>query len=338
MIKLYDILWFRKIILGGVTVQYAYGGIFLASLLLLPIYFLFVREKHNEPWMFIFCICVSIVNLGYTLIALSNTVEFALFSNKIAYLGQVMIPLCMFIMISRRCGYRFKKWVIITLLAAAALMYAVILTTGHLDWYYTSATIGKVAGATVLNKEYGVLHPTNLIYVLAYFVGMVAVICVSFKRNKGAAQTHATGMLIIVLGNIGMWLIQKVVPWEFELLSITYLMSAGAFLAVWLMLSDYVHKSEVPPPIIIEEKAPIIIVDSMARSEKIKIILGSLPENTTLSARQIDILERILDGKSRKEIAADLHLSENTVKTHMGMLYKALGVSGRNEIYAKFQK
>ena len=45
--------------------QYAYGGIFLISLLLLPIYFLFVRKKHNEPWMFVFCICVSIVNLGY---------------------------------------------------------------------------------------------------------------------------------------------------------------------------------------------------------------------------------------------------------------------------------
>ena len=320
------------------AVQYAYGGIFLASLLLLPIYFFLVRKKHSEPWMFIFCICVSIVNLGYTLIAVSNTVEFALFSNKIAYLGQVMLPLCMFMMIAGRCGYHFPKWVTFTLVGAAVLMYAVIFTTGYLDWYYTSATIEKVAGATVLNKEYGVLHPTNLIYVLAYFIGMITVLCMSFKQNKGASQTHAFGMLIIVFGNIGMWLVQKVIPWEFELLSIAYLMSAGAFLAVWLMLSDYVHKSEVPPPIIVEEKAPIIIVDSLNRAEKIKVILESLPENTTLSARQMEILERILDGKSRKEIACDLHISENTVKTHTGMLYKALGVSGRDEIYAMFQK
>ena len=167
---------------------------------------------------------------------------------------------------------------------------------------------------------------------------MVTVLCVSFKKNKDASQEHAIGMLIIVLGNIGMWLVQKVVPWEFELLSITYLMSAGGFLAVWLVLSDYVHKSEVPPQIIVEEKAPIIIVDSMSRAEKIKVIVETLPENTTLSARQMEILQLILDGKSRKEIAADLCLSENTVKTHTGMLYKALGVSGKDEIYAKFQK
>ena len=45
-------------------------------------------------------------------------------------------------------------------------MFAIICTTGYLDWYYTDATIESVAGSTVIRKEYGVLHPTNLIYVL----------------------------------------------------------------------------------------------------------------------------------------------------------------------------
>ena len=318
--------------------QYAYGIIFLLSLLLMTVYFTFVRKKHDEPWMLLFCICVSIVNLGYTLIAISKTVEFALFANKIAYLGQVMLPLCMFMMIAGRCGHDIPKKATIILIGAAAVMYAVILTTGHLDWYYTGAHIESVAGATVLHKEYGLLHPANLIYVLTYFIGMIAVLCVSFKKNKGTSQKHAIGMLIIVFGNISMWLVQKVIPWEFELLSITYLMSAGGFIAVQMLLSDYVHKNDIPPQIITEEKAPVIIVDNISRAEKIKIIIESLPENTTLSARQMDILERILDGKSRKEIAADLYLSENTVKTHTSMLYKALGVSGRDEIYTLFQK
>ena len=81
--------------------QYFYGGAFLASLILLPLYFFFVRKKESEPWLFALFVCVSIVNLGYTLIAFSNTVEFALFANKVAYLGQVFIPLCMFMLISK---------------------------------------------------------------------------------------------------------------------------------------------------------------------------------------------------------------------------------------------
>ena len=281
---------------------------------------------------------MSIVNLGYTLTAFSKTVDFALFANKITYLGQVLIPLCMFMLILKLCGYTYKKWVLGVLIGAAVIMFAIICTTGYLDWYYTSATIEKVDGATVLHKEYGVLHPINLIYVILYFVGMITVIGLSLGQHKSASQKHACGMLLIVLGNIAMWCFGKVIPWDVEFLSVTYLMSAGGFLIEWLMLQDYVHKNEVPSPVIVEEKAPIIIVDNMTRAEKIKTILDSLPEDTVLSTRQMDILERILDYKSRKEIAVELHLSENTVKTHTGMLYKALGVSGRDEIYAMFQK
>ena len=318
--------------------QWTYGALFLLSLSLLPLYFLFVRKKQNEPWLLFLFACVAVVNLGYTLIAFSNTVEFALFANKITYLGQVLIPLCMFMLISKLCGYTYKKWVLGVLIGAAVIMFAIIYTTGYLDWYYTSATIEKVDGATVLHKEYGVLHPINLIYVILYFVGMITVIGLSLGQHKSASQKHACGMLLIVLGNIAMWCFGKVIPWEVEFLSVTYLMSAGGFLIEWLMLQDYVHKNEVPSPVIVEEKAPIIIVDNMTRAEKIKTILASLPEDTVLSTRQMDILERILDYKSRKEIAVELHLSENTVKTHTGMLYKALGVSGRDEIYAMFQK
>ena len=244
----------------------------------------------------------------------------------------------MFMLISKLCGYTYKKWVLGVLIGAAVIMFAIICTTGYLNWYYTSATIEKVDGATVLHKEYGVLHPINLIYVILYFVGMITVIGLSLGQHKSASQKHACGMLLIVLGNIAMWCFGKVIPWDVEFLSVTYLMSAGGFLIEWLMLQDYVHKNEVPSPVIVEEKAPIIIVDNMTRAEKIKTILASLPEDTVLSTRQMDILERILDYKSRKEIAVELHLSENTVKTHTGMLYKALGVSGRDEIYAMFQK
>ena len=318
--------------------QWTYGALFLLSLSLLPLYFLFVRKKQNEPWLLFLFACVAVVNLGYTLIAFGDTVEFALFANKITYLGQVLIPLCMFMLISKLCGYTYKKWVLGVLIGAAVIMFAIICTTGYLDWYYTSATIEKVDGATVLHKEYGVLHPINLIYVILYFVGMITVIGLSLGQHKSASQKHACGMLLIVLGNIAMWCFGKVIPWDVEFLSVTYLMSAGGFLIEWLMLQDYVHKNEVPSPVIVEEKAPIIIVDNMTRAEKIKTILASLPEDTVLSTRQMDILERILDYKSRKEIAVELHLSENTVKTHTGMLYKALGVSGRDEIYAMFQK
>ena len=218
------------------------------------------------------------------------------------------------------------------------VVFGLILTTGHLDWYYKSVELIHVDGVAKMIKVYGILHPVYLIYVLSYFAAMLAVIGISLKKSYGKSQKLAGLMLAVVFGNIGTWIVEKLVTWNFEFLSISYLMSEFVFFFVYWMLQDYIHVTDVPPSVVVEEKAPIIIVDSLSRAEKIEAILSSLPKDTTLSARQMDILERILDGMSRKEIAAELHLSENTVKTHTSMLYRVLGVSGRDEIYARFQK
>ena len=48
-----------------------------------------------------------------------------------------------------------------------------------------------------------------------------------------------------------------------------------------------------------------------------------------LTAREQDVLERIVAGRSNKEIASDLDISEATVKTHINNLLGKLGVSDR---------
>lgn len=48
-----------------------------------------------------------------------------------------------------------------------------------------------------------------------------------------------------------------------------------------------------------------------------------------LTARELAVLERIVAGRANKEIAADLAISEATVKTHVNNLLGKLGVSDR---------
>jgi len=297
-----------------------------------------VMVKNKEIWLTMLYICVTVVNLGYLLLSMANTVEFAVFGNDVAYLGSVFLSMCMFLTIVRLCGFKIKKAHVITCVSLGALMFAIVASSPMLPLYYKSVDIEMIDGAAKLVKEYGVLHPVYLVYLLGYFAAMIGTIIHSVRKKKIGNPKLAGFIAAIVCSNIVMWLFEKLVNWEYEFLSVTYISSEFLLLIVYWMLHDYVHKNEVPSPVIVEEKAPIIIVDNMTRAEKIKTILDSLPEDTVLSTRQMDILERILDYKSRKEIAVELHLSENTVKTHTGMLYKALGVSGRDEIYAMFQK
>ncbi len=48
-----------------------------------------------------------------------------------------------------------------------------------------------------------------------------------------------------------------------------------------------------------------------------------------LTARELDVLERIVAGRANKEIASDLSISEATVKTHVNNLLSKLGVTDR---------
>jgi len=50
-----------------------------------------------------------------------------------------------------------------------------------------------------------------------------------------------------------------------------------------------------------------------------------------LNASQVAILRLISRGHSNREIAADVHLSENTVKTHIQEIFRKLGVRNRVE-------
>lgn len=57
-----------------------------------------------------------------------------------------------------------------------------------------------------------------------------------------------------------------------------------------------------------------------------------------LSNQEIKVKEHILNGKSNKEIAEELFISLNTVKTHITNIYSKLNVSNRKELINKFQK
>jgi two-component system NarL family response regulator len=62
---------------------------------------------------------------------------------------------------------------------------------------------------------------------------------------------------------------------------------------------------------------------------------GVRPEQPTLTAREVELLELLTLGHRTKAIAASLRLSDHTVKAHMKSVYEKLGVHGRAEALAE---
>ena len=53
-----------------------------------------------------------------------------------------------------------------------------------------------------------------------------------------------------------------------------------------------------------------------------------------LTPRQVEVLHLLEQGRSTKQIAAELHLTIETVRTHIRRLFRALGVNSRLEAVA----
>jgi DNA-binding NarL/FixJ family response regulator len=58
--------------------------------------------------------------------------------------------------------------------------------------------------------------------------------------------------------------------------------------------------------------------------------------NGTLSPREQEVLRELAQGKSNRDIAGALWVSEDTVKTHLRRVYRKLGVSTRAEAVALY--
>lgn len=309
-----------------------YGIMLVVAIVLLVLYCSLIKVK--EPWLVVLFACVCIVNLGYLLLSTSNTVNFALFANKIAYLGQVFLLTSTYLTIAKLCGFNLGKTLPSILIMIGVVVFAMICTTGYLPWYYKSVTIEFANGATKLVKEYGPLHVVYLIYVLSYFALMLVTVIWAIRTKKVGSRKQSGLLVAIVVCNITTWLVEKIIPLNFEFLSVSYVLTVSMLFFLYWMMQDYVPKNELP--VVNVAPSTVVIVDNLNRAEKLRVILEKLPQGVKLTTRQTEILEGILDGKSRREIAVDLHLSENTVKTHTATLYEVLGVTCRDEIFQLF--
>ena len=312
------------------TIEYSIT--FALAVGLLIAYLLLVNEK--ELWLTTLYICIAVVNLGYLLMSVAKNVGFAVFANDITYLGSVFLSICMLFTIVKLCGFHIKKWHLIGCLTSALVMFFIVASSPMLPLYYKSVAIEMIDGSAKLVKEYGPLHNLYLIYLLFYFGAMIATIIYSLKRKKPGATKFAGFIAGIVCSNILIWLFEKFINWDFEFLSVSYIISELLLLLVYWMMGDYVHKSDIPNFTSAERQRLSIEITTMPMEVKIGKILEFVDENDALSIREREILEMVLANKKRREIAEQMHLSENTIKTYTRTLYAKLGVSCREELYS----
>ena len=325
----------------------AYGILCVISLALIGVCLAVDRKK--DICLLLLFISVFVCNLGQFLISVAPSLSFALNGNRIAYLGQVFLPLLMLKMILNLCSLNYKKWLLPTLSLISIAVLFVTLTPGFFPCYYKNVSIEVADGVTRLIRDYGPLHLLYYIYLLSYFALMLIVIIHSAVKKKITSTLHTTFLLCAVLCSIIIWFAEQFFPRGFEFLTVSYVISELFILLLYGILQEYGIRGENGSIIIANtsKKAEEYLSgaiqsddDSTALfSEKdIDCILACEKIVSRITEREKEVLIKLLANKQRKEIADELFVTESTIKKHTSSIYAKFNVANRFELYAKLKK
>ena len=325
----------------------AYGILCVISLALIGVCLAVDRKK--DICLLLLFISVFVCNLGQFLISVAPSLSFALNGNRIAYLGQVFLPLLMLKMILNLCSLNYKKWLLPTLSFISIAVLFVTLTPGFFPCYYKNVSIEVADGVTRLIRDYGPLHLLYYIYLLSYFALMLIVIIHSAVKKKITSTLHTTFLLCAVLCSIIIWFAEQFFPRGFEFLTVSYVISELFILLLYGILQEYGIRGENGSIIIANtsKKAEEYLSgaiqsddDSTALfSEKdIDCILACEKIVSRITEREKEVLIKLLANKQRKEIADELFVTESTIKKHTSSIYAKFNVANRFELYAKLKK
>ena len=325
----------------------AYGSLCVISLVLIGVCLAVDRKK--DICLLLLFVSVFVCNLGQFLISVAPSLSFALNGNRVAYLGQVFLPLLMLKMIFDLCNLNYKKWILPTLSVVSLSVLFVTLTPGLLPWYYKNVSIEVVDGVTKLIRDYGPMHILYYIYLLSYFALMLVVIINATLKKKITSTLHTTFLLCAVLCSIIIWLAERFLPRGFEFLTVSYVISELFVLLLYGILQEYGIRGE---------NGSIIIANTSTKAEE--YLSGTIQSDDDSSAlfsekdidnilacekivnkiteREKEVLIKLLANKQRKEIAEELFVTESTIKKHTSSIFTKFDVTNRFELYAKLKK
>lgn len=308
-----------------------YSAAALIAFVLLAGYVVFLRKK-DGLFVLLFS-AVFVINTGYYALSISQSLEQALWANRVAYLGSVCLPTCMLMIILKATSIRYPKQLPHLLVLVAGVVFLITASPGILPIYYKEVTFTTVNGVSMLQKVYGPWHSLYGVYLAVYFTAMVAVILYAARHKKVRSTGHVVILLIAVFVNLAIWLLEQIVLLDFEFLAVSYLISELFLLGLHLMMH--------------EQQSLRALVKQHAIESANTIFTDNDSDNVTGSGGRY---ARYLDGVSRltqtekviydayvrrmttKEILELLNIKENTLKFHNKNLYNKLGVSSRKEL------
>ena len=242
-----------------------YFAMFALSLALAVIY-AFMFHKHYDGNITIITVLVPVINLGFVLMGMSQTIQEAVVGLRFTYIGSFVLIASMFLVFNI-CEIPLKPWMRGLIVAITAGVFSTALTIGHSDIFYNGQQTLEFAygAAYIANKQYGFMHTVYYIMIGVYYAITIAAIVYSFFKKKQVPIIIliliSIAVSIAIIGFFGGRLITN----KIELLPATYNLGVIVYLILASRLRLYDASDSVTDSLVERGETGFISFDHSMR-------------------------------------------------------------------------
>lgn len=182
-------------------------------------------DVRNSVSQYLNLIIVTISSFGYYFLSISRTLEEALFSQIVGYVGGVFLPIFYLFLVLEICHFELSKFIKVALVLCQVCIYGFVCTIGRGELFYQSVTMHTENGMVLLEKVYGPLHTLAIGSMYLYLLLSVAVVIYTLAKKRSVDRKNAITMLVLMAVAIGVYAAEKalgitftVIPFAFDVL------------------------------------------------------------------------------------------------------------------------
>lgn len=156
-----------------------------------------IKNRKIDNAFVLFCILLTVDIAGQYMLAISDTLEAALFANIIMYVGGCYLPFVVFLVVTRLGNIKVHRYFKYLLLGIATGILGLVMSIGHNELYYVSVKLVHGNGYNYLVKQYGPLHVLYPAMMIFYSVMLIAVIVYAVREKKDIPTRTVVTMSVI---------------------------------------------------------------------------------------------------------------------------------------------
>lgn len=273
-------------------ISWFYFLVFALSLVLTGSFL--IRNKNVDTVFILFSILITINCGGRYLLAVSKSLEMAIWANKFLYIGGIYAPIFILLVLSRLCNIKISRVLLIFLNLYAALVMCLVFTIGKYGIYYKNVELGIGNGYSYLIKSYGPLHVLYPLMMIMYALSMVFYIFYAVRKRNQISFRVVMTICITCISIILIYILERVTHSTISFLSVGYLVGIILLIKFFERLNMYDMSSNIVASIERMNEYGYIVFDNIYRYVNANSMIKELfPE---INQWQID--EKVMPSES----------------------------------------